>query len=133
MTVINICLLSIVYDRIKCRYMYRKTLNNTHINVMCSQRRSHDIDWTKWNYAQFTLQGFGSNCYLFQTIAIYNYERQINGNVRCYDLRIKMLNIKSLPHSVFLEGQIHLYPSVSFYFRATYFNWNWTMLQNIQI
>ena len=38
--------------------------------------------YLKWYYVLFSLHKFGCNCYLFQKIAIYNDERQINDNVR---------------------------------------------------
>ena len=46
------------------------------------------INILKWYYAQFSLQKFGCNCFLFQKIAIYNDGRQIN-DISCYEWRFK--------------------------------------------
>ena len=77
----------------------------------------------KWYYAQFSLQDMGSNCYLFQKIAIYNDERQINDNITMSAVKIKEISkhIKTAPFFLFLEGQMPLYAFVYFifFFHAT--------------
>ena len=47
----------------------------------------------KCYYAQFSLLKLGCNFYIFQKIAIYNDELQINGNVICQNKRIKTVII----------------------------------------
>ena len=43
----------------------------------------------QWYYVLFSLQKLDRNCYIFQMIAIYNDQWQINGNVSC---KIKATN-----------------------------------------